>query len=64
MAHRLPMLLLGGRHCLSASWPFVLSFPELSLAQRQALLLSWARSRLSLLRKVRPRRRSAAHQSR
>jgi hypothetical protein len=53
MAHRLPTLLLAGRHCLSSSWPFVLSVPEMPVAERAAMLRGWARSPLPDLRQVR-----------
>jgi hypothetical protein len=52
MAYRLPTLLLAGRHCLSSRWPFVLTFPEMPVAQRHAMLMSWARSPLTDLRQV------------
>jgi hypothetical protein len=54
MAYRLPMLLLAGRHCLSSSWPFVLSLPEMPVAQRAAMLRDWAGSTLPALRQVTP----------
>lgn len=52
MAYRLPMLLLAGRHCLSSRWPFVLTFPQMPIAQRHAMLMSWACSPLPELRQV------------
>ncbi len=52
MAYRLPTLLLAGRHCLSTSWPFVLSLPEMPVAERAAMLRGWASSPLPDLRQV------------
>lgn len=52
MAYRLPTLLLAGRYCMSSRWPFVLTFPEMSVAQRHAMLMSWAHSPLTDLRQV------------
>ena len=53
LATRLGTLLLAGAGCLTAHWPCVLAFPELPVAQRQAVLLSWAHSRLAVFRMVR-----------
>jgi hypothetical protein len=52
MSYRLPTLLLAGRYCLSSSWPFVLSVPEMAVAERSAMLRGWARSPLPDLRQV------------
>lgn len=52
LAYRLPTLLLAGRYCLCGRWPFVLSLPEMPVAQRHAALMSWARSPLPDLRQA------------
>lgn len=50
--YRVPTLLLAGRHCLTSSWPFVQSVPEMDVARRHAMLTSWAQSWLPDLRQV------------
>jgi len=53
LAWRAGALALGGVAAVTAAFPFCAAFPELSLAQREAVLLSWANSPLFLFRKAR-----------
>jgi len=60
LAWRAGALALGGVAAVTAAFPFCAAFPELSLAQREAVLLSWANSPLFLFRKARARPPPAA----
>lgn len=45
-------LVLAGRHCLCWSFPFVMRWDTMPRERREAALLSWATSRIGMLRKV------------
>lgn len=51
---------LAGRYCLCWSFPFVRCWKDMPRERREAALLSWATSRVGMLRKVPSRARPGA----